>query len=191
MCGASSAFQSNLLLLAVLQALPSAAELRDSPRGGAERAAAERGARHHPGRGGQGCAGPRACCGAAGAGPGPIEPSTAPQTPLRFLGWAPGCEPGLRGGRGRFSGRGLAALGLGQLQGLPRTQPCCTVEAFAESCCPVPLAGQVYLAGCLHMCVLAQLSLRARVPAEGQAWKPWKEEPPGLVAFHSGNFPAA
>lgn len=74
MCGTSSAFQSNLLLLAVFQALPSAAELRDSPRGGAERAAAERGAWHHTGRRGQGRAGPRAGSAGAGAGPGPIDP---------------------------------------------------------------------------------------------------------------------
>ncbi|XP_039552824.1 selenocysteine lyase isoform X3 [Passer montanus] len=55
-------------------ALPSAAELRGCPGGGAERAAAERGAWHHTGRCGQGCAGPRAGCGTAAAGPGPLEP---------------------------------------------------------------------------------------------------------------------
>uniref|UniRef100_A0A8U7NY23 Selenocysteine lyase n=1 Tax=Corvus moneduloides TaxID=1196302 RepID=A0A8U7NY23_CORMO len=64
------------------QALPGAAELRDSPGGGAERAAAERGAQHGTGRRGQSCARSRAGCGAAGAGPGPIDPGTAPRTPL-------------------------------------------------------------------------------------------------------------
>lgn len=77
-----------------------------------------------------------------------------------------------QGWQGKVLRGGLAALGLEQLQGLPRTQAHCTVVAFGESCCPVPLACQMYPAGCLHMHVLTQLSLRARVPAEGQAWKP-------------------
>lgn len=58
----------------------------------------------------------------------------------------------------------MAALGLGQLQGLPRTQPCCTVEAVGESCCPVPLACQMYPATCLHVHMLAQLSLKSSSP---------------------------
>ncbi|XP_074955577.1 selenocysteine lyase isoform X1 [Phalacrocorax aristotelis] len=61
-------------LEARLEALLDSAQLWDPLQCGTECLAAERGARHHPGRRGPGCAGPCAGCGAAGAGPSPVDP---------------------------------------------------------------------------------------------------------------------
>ncbi|XP_009322275.1 PREDICTED: selenocysteine lyase [Pygoscelis adeliae] len=61
-------------LEARLEALLNSAQLRDPLRRGAECLAAERRARHHPGRRGHGCAGPCAGCGAAGPRPSPVDP---------------------------------------------------------------------------------------------------------------------
>lgn len=104
---ASSAFELNpLTLVSVFQALLNSAQLRDSLRRGAECLAAERRARHHPGRRGPGCAGPYAGCGAAGPGPSPVDPGNRSLAITQVLGmglcpaWPRGagclCQFGLR-----------------------------------------------------------------------------------------------
>ena len=84
---ASSALEVNpLKLVSVFQALLDSAQLRDPLRHGAERLAAERGARHHPGGRGPGCAGPRAGCGTAGPGPSPVDPRNRSPAIIQVLG---------------------------------------------------------------------------------------------------------